>query len=163
MKSEVRGPKCEVKQLRNRLRLVTGGRVVGDELEHVASVHDAPASSTRAERDQLQPAAIGTKLPATAGHFPQVSGLTLRVDPNAPAGNRVRDVLVGGKPIDPKATYTLALPDFLLKGGDGYAMFAAQRVLIAPEAGRLLVEALEKRVAEQKTIAPTIDGRIVIR
>lgn len=104
-----------------------------------------------------------SKLPATAGHFPQVSGLTLRVDPNAPAGNRVRDVLVGGKPIDPKATYTLALPDFLLKGGDGYAMFAAQRVLIAPEAGRLLVEALEKRVAEQKTIAPTIDGRIVIR
>ncbi len=104
-----------------------------------------------------------SKLPATAGQFPQVSGLTMRVDPNAPPGNRVREVLVGGKPLDPNATYTLAVPDFMLKGGDGYTMFAAQRVLVAPEAGRLLVEALEKRVAEQKTIAPAIEGRIVVQ
>ena len=104
-----------------------------------------------------------SKLPASAGQFPQVSGLTMRVDERAPPGKRVRDVLVEGKPIDPSAALaTLAIPDYVLKGGDGYAMFAGQKVLIAPEVGDLISDALMKAVAEKKIIAPSIEGRIVI-
>jgi 2',3'-cyclic-nucleotide 2'-phosphodiesterase (5'-nucleotidase family) len=104
-----------------------------------------------------------SKLPASAGQFPQVSGLTMVVDRDRPAGDRVRDARVNGAPIDPDKTYTVAIPDFMLKGGDGYTMFANQRVLVGPEAGSLIVEALEKYVATRREIAPQIDGRITIR
>lgn len=104
-----------------------------------------------------------SKLPASAGQFPQVSGLTMTVDRNAPAGDRVRDVRVGGQPLQPDRTYTLAIPDYLLNGGDGYTMFGGQRVLVGPEAGNLLVSAVEKYVAAQREVAPRIDGRITLR
>ena len=104
-----------------------------------------------------------SRYPATAGLFPQVSGLTFRFDPSAPAGSRVREVSVAGKPLDPKATYTIAVHDFMLKGGDGYAMFAGQKVLIGPETGNLLVSALERLVADKKIISPAIEGRIAIK
>ena len=73
--------------------------------------------------------------PLAAGQFPQVSGLTFRVNPEAPAGTRVSDVRVANAPLDPNRTYTLAVPDFLLAGGDGYTMFKGQKVLVGPEAG----------------------------
>jgi len=103
-----------------------------------------------------------SKLPASAGQFPQVSGLTMKVDANKAAGDRVTEVRVGGQPLDPNKTYSLAIPDFILKGGDGYTMFADQRVLTPPESGNLLVSALENDVASKKAIAPEIDGRISI-
>lgn len=103
-----------------------------------------------------------SKLPTAAGQFPQVSGVTMTVDANAPAATRVRDVRVNGAPLDPAKTYTLAIPDFVLKGGDNYTMFAGQRVLVGPEAGDLLVTALEKYIAAHGQIAPQVDGRIKV-
>ncbi len=103
-----------------------------------------------------------SKMPATAGQFPQVSGLTMRVNRNGPPENRVRDVLVSGAPLDPNRKYTVAITDYMLKGGDGYAMFGGQKVLIGPEAGDLLVAALEKFVLAKKEVAPKVEGRIVI-
>jgi 5'-nucleotidase/UDP-sugar diphosphatase len=103
-----------------------------------------------------------SKLPTGAGQFPQVSGLTMKVSPRAPPGNRVTGVMVNGQPLDPDRTYTLALPDYVLKGGDNYAMFANARVLVGSESGNLVVAALEKYVAAKRTVAPGIDGRITI-
>jgi 2',3'-cyclic-nucleotide 2'-phosphodiesterase (5'-nucleotidase family) len=104
-----------------------------------------------------------SKLPGNAGQFPQVSGLTMVVDRNRPAGDRVQDVRVNGAPLDLNKTYTVAIPDFILKGGDSYTMFANQRVLVSPEAGNLIVGALERYVAATREIATQIDGRITIR
>jgi 5'-nucleotidase len=101
-------------------------------------------------------------LPASAGTFPQVSGLTMRVEIGAPAGNRVRDVKINSQPLDPARTYTVAIPDYLLKGGDGYTMFAGGKVLIGPETGSLMVSALEKYVAAKGEIAPELEGRITV-
>jgi 5'-nucleotidase len=103
------------------------------------------------------------KLPVAAGQFPQVSGLEMRVDPNAPPGDRIRDLKVQGRPFDPAASYTLALPDFVLRGGDGYAMFDGLPVLTSPEAGTLMAIALERFVSAQDSISPQAEGRIVIR
>jgi 2',3'-cyclic-nucleotide 2'-phosphodiesterase (5'-nucleotidase family) len=103
-----------------------------------------------------------SKLPASAGQFPQVSGLTMTVDAEKPAGDRVTDVRVGGQPLDPSRTYTVAIPDFLLKGGDGYTMFSGQRVLVNAEAGELMVSVLEKYVADKAEVTQTIDGRIAV-
>jgi hypothetical protein len=57
----------------------------------------------------------------------------------------------------------LALPDFVLNGGDNYTMFAGQRVLVSPEAGSLLVSVVEKFVADHRDIAPQTDGRISLQ
>jgi 5'-nucleotidase len=104
-----------------------------------------------------------SSLPVQNGMFPQVSGLTLMVDQSAPAGSRVRDVRVNGQPIDPNKIYTVAVPDFLLKQGDGYTMFTGHPVKVAPEAGDLISNALEEYVAAKRTISPAVEGRTTIR
>ncbi|MEP7304012.1 MAG: 5'-nucleotidase C-terminal domain-containing protein [Acidobacteriota bacterium] len=102
-----------------------------------------------------------SKLPGSAGQFPQVSGLTMRVTRSAPVGNRVSDVRIGGQPLDPNKSYSVAITDYMLSGGDDYAMFLNQKVLIGPEAGELMVTALEHFVAGRE-LAPAVDGRITI-
>jgi 2',3'-cyclic-nucleotide 2'-phosphodiesterase (5'-nucleotidase family) len=101
-----------------------------------------------------------SRLPSAAGQFPQVSGLTMRVDPNAAAGSRVREVQVQGQPLDPDKRYTVAMPDFLLLGGDGYDMFASQEVLVRPESGKRMSLALEEYIAARGEVTPAADGRI---
>jgi 5'-nucleotidase len=103
-----------------------------------------------------------SSLPAQNGRFPQVSGLTMRVEQSAPVGSRVRNVTVNGEPLDPNKTYTVAIPDFLLKQGDDYTMFAGQPLRVAPEAGNLISNALEAYVAARQHVEPTGEGRITI-
>ena len=85
-------------------------------------------------------------MPAENGGFLQVSGLTYTADITIPssvvkdeagafvkvAGEyRVRDIMIGGKPIDLNQTYTLASHDYMLKSqGDGFAMFGTDNVRI---------------------------------
>jgi 2',3'-cyclic-nucleotide 2'-phosphodiesterase (5'-nucleotidase family) len=102
------------------------------------------------------------RLPTAAGQFPQVSGLTMRVDAAAPPGDRVRDVRVGGQPLDAARTYSIALADYVLNGGDGYDMFAGQRVVVTPEAGTLVSTAIEQYLAAHNPFAPKVEGRIAI-
>jgi 5'-nucleotidase/UDP-sugar diphosphatase len=101
--------------------------------------------------------------PAASGRFPYVSGLTFVLDGKRPAGDRIVDVRIGGEPVTLGKRYKLAIPDYLLNGGDGYDMFLGQRVLVGSENGTLIVSALEKAVAAQPAIAPRTDGRITIR
>jgi len=103
-----------------------------------------------------------SKLPAGAGQFPQLSGVTMKVDVRGPPGNRVSDVRVNGEPLVLDRTYTVALPDFALKGGDNYAMFVDQKVLVDAQSGDLVVTALEKYIAAKREVAPAIEGRITI-
>ena len=81
-----------------------------------------------------------SKLPAESGGFLQVSGMTYTIDLNVESTvkldengmfvsvegeRRVKDVTVGGEPLDPEKTYTLASHNYKLKDcGDGYSMFA---------------------------------------
>lgn len=87
-------------------------------------------------------------VPDETGGFLQVSGLTFEVNMGVESSvvvddadmfvevagdRRVQNVLVGGEPIDPEATYTLASHNYMLKsGGDGYTMFA-DNVLLQDE------------------------------
>ena len=52
--------------------------------------------------------------------LPLEFGLTLTVDQSA-SGSRVRDV-VSGQPLDPDRIYSVAISDFILKGGDDYVV-----------------------------------------
>ena len=86
-------------------------------------------------------------LPGEFGGFDQVAGLTFEYDATIEspvieddskmfAGvddtkeRRVRNVLVGGEPLDPEKTYKLASHDYqLLNNGDGYTMYEGCKVL----------------------------------
>ena len=84
------------------------------------------------------------EVPGEFGGFLQVSGLTYEIDVSVPSPcksaeslmsgiegeRRVRNVMVGGKPIDPSAYYTVAGADYWLTGnGDGYTAFDGAEVL----------------------------------
>ena len=78
-------------------------------------------------------------VPGETGGFLQVSGLCYEIHTYIESGctedensmftgvqgeRRVKNVLVGGEPIDPEAYYTVASTDYyLLDNGDGYTMF----------------------------------------
>lgn len=95
--------------------------------------------------------------PEPLGGFPHVAGMTFKIDPGKPAGERVYDVRVDGKPLDLQAVYTLATNDFLAAGGDQYAMLAEQ-----PVTGDFasLEEAVIRYLQAEGEVAPKTEGRI---
>jgi len=94
-----------------------------------------------------------------AGRFAQVSGLTYAIDKSKPAGERVSDVVVGGKPLDEAATYKVATNDFMARGGDGYTVFAGAKQLVNDLEAKLMandVMVYIRKVGEVKGGAPRI-------
>lgn len=104
-----------------------------------------------------------SKLPDTAGRFPQISGMTVEADISKPAGGRVTKLMIGGKPADPAASYTLATQDFLLGGGDGYTMFPNAEVIRDDKSGVLIANDVMVLARKQGHVAGKIDGRITIK
>jgi 5'-nucleotidase / UDP-sugar diphosphatase len=84
------------------------------------------------------------------------------VRPSAPPGQRVSSVTIDGSPLDPAKMYTVAVTDYQSEGGDGYGVFTTQKVLLSPETGPLIVNALEKYIAARRTVSPAKEGRIRI-
>ena len=68
---------------------------------------------------------------------------------------------MGGAPLDPRRTYTLATVDFLAHGGDGYAALRSGEVLIDSRSGELTAGQMIDRIAAAGTVSPEIEGRIV--
>lgn len=98
-----------------------------------------------------------SRLPSLTGRFLQVSGLTVRYDLAAPPGRRVREVRIGGVPLDASRDYTVATDSFLAEGGDGYTMFRAARDLRNRE---LPVRDLLLAAARRGPLSASPDGRI---
>ncbi len=97
-----------------------------------------------------------------AGRFPQVSGLRYTFNPSRPAGSRILEVRVGDRPLDEAATYTVATNDFMLRGGDGYAMLATGQVLVSPVDGPIMANAVMEAIQRLRTISPRVEGRITL-
>jgi len=68
-------------------------------------------------------------LPNASGAYAQTAGIEAIWNRFNPPGERLFKVKVGGKLIDPEATYRLATNDFLAAGGDEYTMFADKPLL----------------------------------
>ncbi|MDR1254106.1 MAG: bifunctional metallophosphatase/5'-nucleotidase [Oscillospiraceae bacterium] len=64
-----------------------------------------------------------SEYPAASARFPQVAGLQCTLDSSAPAGSRVKSLMVGGVPVEKGKEYIVATNDFLAAGGDGYEAF----------------------------------------
>lgn len=96
------------------------------------------------------------------GRFGQISGIKLTAKANGTPGSRIGSVMVGSVPLDDAKVYKVATNDFLASGKDGYVSLANGKVLIGPMEGPLLVTVVIDAIASAGTIAPAIDGRIVI-
>ncbi len=93
-----------------------------------------------------------------AGRFPQVAGMSFSYDPSAAPGSRVTEVMVGGEPLDPAATYGVVSNNYVRNGGDGYAMF--KNAENAYDYGPDLADVTAEFLAGQGAYTPYTDGRI---
>jgi len=110
------------------------------DIQHVAPFETPIVilSVTGQELLELLESAMGNEEEHKTG-FPQVAGLSFVVDKTAPyekgaqypgteyfapaaPGKRVKNVTVGGQPLDLAASYTLATNDFVAGGGDTYCV-----------------------------------------
>jgi 2',3'-cyclic-nucleotide 2'-phosphodiesterase (5'-nucleotidase family) len=104
-----------------------------------------------------------SRLGDAGGRFPQLSGLSVVVDPYRPVGRRMTRALVGDSPLDPDRWYTLATTNLLADGGEGYdALTSAERIIDERAAGVTAVQIFD-RIAALGVIAPAIEGRITLR
>ncbi|WP_284618314.1 bifunctional UDP-sugar hydrolase/5'-nucleotidase UshA [Aquabacterium humicola] len=55
------------------------------------------------------------KMTPGAGAFPQTAGVRMVIE-----ANELKDVRIGGQPVDPQRSYRLAVTNFTASGGDGY-------------------------------------------
>jgi 2',3'-cyclic-nucleotide 2'-phosphodiesterase (5'-nucleotidase family) len=87
------------------------------------------------------------------------SGAQVVVDPDAPQGDRVRELLIGGQPIDPDKRYRVATTDYLMEGNSGLD-FLAQ---IPPDQVEYTMvidrNALTRYLEKHSPVAPRIDDR----
>jgi 5'-nucleotidase len=104
------------------------------------------------------------------GYFPQVSGFRVCVDFSREVGRRIvsLQVPVSGdwREIDPQQDYSVVIPDFLYRGGDGY-VFPDGREVSPPasELKFLVLDAIMALQAEGQKVGSPVDPanpRIVI-
>jgi 2',3'-cyclic-nucleotide 2'-phosphodiesterase (5'-nucleotidase family) len=102
-----------------------------------------------------------SQMEQAAGRFPQVSGLSVTIDPTKAPGSRVVSITVGGQPIDKAKTYTVATNDYMASGGDGYTAFKGGKVLIDATSAQFMASQVIDWIAAEGEIAPKVEGRIV--
>jgi len=107
---------------------------------------------------------VGGNYPAD-GRFPNISGFKFSFDASKAVGSRIVSVTkLDGTPIakDSKE-YTLATPDFIVYGGDGYLdVFTPSKAKVQGALLDLFVDTLKADLAAGKvTQMPKADGRIV--
>ena len=99
----------------------------------------------------------------SAGRFPQVSGLTVEADLTKPKGERVVSVMIGDKPLDKAATYTLSTNDYMYGGGDGYTVLKSGKPLFGVRDAKLMANDVMAYVTARKSVSPKVEGRIKLK
>jgi 5'-nucleotidase/UDP-sugar diphosphatase len=105
---------------------------------------------------------IGT-IPQGAGGFPQFSKeLRYTIDKSAGQDKGVvKDLTIGGLPVDPARTYRFCTNDYLLGGGDGYTILTKSE---NPFNTSLLLSyvVIEYIRSQGGVISPSLDGRLTL-
>lgn len=95
----------------------------------------------------------------THGMVQVSSGMKVVYNPKAPAGSRIIEAALDGKPIDPKAIYRITTIDFVASGGDGFNSFKNGKNLVY---GDLLRDVLLDYFKAHSPIELPASGRIVV-
>lgn len=96
------------------------------------------------------------------GRFPHLSNARVVADISKPPGQRVKEISVGGRPLDRKAHYRLATSSFLANGGDGYGLLSVAPRLVEDRAADFVSTQLIAHIARTGVFAPRLDGRMVV-
>ena len=98
------------------------------------------------------------------GYFPQIAGFRVCVDRSRESGARIVSLQVPGeggwKEIEAEREYTLVIPDFLFRGGDGYEVPEARKTgasRIGSELKYLVLDGIIRAQAEVKAIGEPVD------
>jgi 5'-nucleotidase len=94
------------------------------------------------------------------GGFLQISGVRFVWDPRRAPGQRVVSISVGARPLEDEMTYSVAVPSYLVRGGDGYTAFARGKVVINESSGPQVAQIVMDAIVARGTITPVTDGRI---
>lgn len=97
--------------------------------------------------------------PNVEGKFPQVSGITFKIDMSKEKGSRVTDIMVNGQKLDLNKTYVVATSDFIANGGDGYPVFKTAKLL--NEFGGQ-DEVLMNHLKKHNPVAPKDGERVIV-
>jgi 5'-nucleotidase/UDP-sugar diphosphatase len=100
-------------------------------------------------------------VPQGAGGFAQVSGdVRYTIDYTGGAGV-LKDLTIGGAPVDPNKTYRFCTNDYLLGGGDGYTVLTRSQ---DPFNTSLLLSyvVIEYIRSQNGIISPSTDGRLTV-
>lgn len=84
-----------------------------------------------------------------------IAGWTLVLE-----GERAARALVGGKPIDPDATYRVATVDYLADGGGSWSVLWEAADGAREDLAVLIRDVFVEYVREQKVVRPNLDGRV---
>ena len=90
------------------------------------------------------------------GDMIRFSGMKVRCDPGRPAGSRISEILVGDKPLVPDKAYTVASAQLRFYRNP---FFGALNIR---ETDRIFGEELLNYLAQDSSIAPTLDNRMVV-
>jgi 5'-nucleotidase/UDP-sugar diphosphatase len=105
---------------------------------------------------------IGT-IPQGAGGFPQFSREVRYTIDKTPGQDKgvVKDLTIGGAPVDPNKTYRFCTNDYILGGGDGYVVMKKAE---NPFNTSLLLSyvVVEYIKAQNGIISPATDGRLTV-
>jgi 5'-nucleotidase len=93
-----------------------------------------------------------------SGRFLAVAGMTYAFDPSKEVGHRITDVKIGDKPLDPAATYTVAVNDFMANGGDDFTMLREGSNVF--NTGISITDLLQQYIKVHSPFAPTANGRV---
>jgi 5'-nucleotidase len=98
------------------------------------------------------------------GRWPHVSGMKFTVDVTKPVGSRIVSItkLDGSALAKDSTTYTLALTDFVAKGGDGYNMFDVSKLQVRDLDAEVIAEALRADAAAGIITEMKLDGRMTV-
>jgi len=91
------------------------------------------------------------------------SGAQVLVDPDAPDGERVKELLVAGRPIEPETIYRVVTTDYLMQGNSGLTMLAQippDQVDYTMVADRAVVQ---RYLEQHSPVAPRSDDRWRVR
>ncbi len=88
----------------------------------------------------------------------QVSGITVRYDPDRPIGQRILKVDVEGEPLQRDASYSVATGRFIANGGDLYTQFLGREIVYV---GRDFSEALTDFFRTQDVVNVPSRGRLI--
>lgn len=114
-------------------------------------------------RELVEAGFRGPSVPSQ-GYFPQVSGFRVCVDRKRPSGQRIVQLLVpsvdaGWREIDPERDYTVIVPDFIFRGGDGYDFSSAMNVSRpGSELKYLVLDAVMRAHAAGKPIGARVNN-----